>query len=185
MAAPAKTSNAAIVTAAREILELVGPDQFGLDDVARAVGVRTPSLYKRFFARASLLAALEKHGFDELAVLLTERNRDDDHLVSMANAYRDFARRSPQLYARMLAPDATRTEESEQWRRAAVAPVLKEIGTLVGPARALTAARAVTAFLHGFVSMESAGAFRLGGHIDRDFALALRMVLDGIVAHKA
>jgi Tetracyclin repressor-like, C-terminal domain len=47
---------------------------------------------------------------------------------------------------------------------------------------ALPAARATSAFCHGFVSMELAGAFRLDGDIDRAFAESVEAVLAGIEA---
>ena len=49
---------------------------------------------------------------------------------------------------------------------------------LVGREHALEAARLLTAFAHGFVSMELAGAFRLGGDVDE----AYRFAIDSIVA---
>ncbi len=79
----------------------------------------------------------------------------------------------------MLAPDATRSDESLRWRRDAIEPVFTVLSPLVGSARLLVAARTITAFLHGYVSMEAAGAFRLGGDLDRDFAQALDAVLRG------
>lgn len=43
--------------------------------------------------------------------------------------------------------------------------------SLAGPEHALESARLVVAWAHGFVSMELAGAFRLGGNVDTAFAL--------------
>jgi hypothetical protein len=65
-------------------------------------------------------------------------------------------------------------------RRAAVRPALEPLAALFGEGRALSAARALTAFLHGFASIEQAGLFRLGGDVDAAFEEALAMVLDGI-----
>jgi hypothetical protein len=42
----------------------------------------------------------------------------------------------------------------------------------------------MTAFCHGFVSMELAGAFRLGGDIDHAFAEGIETVLAGIIARQ-
>jgi Tetracyclin repressor-like, C-terminal domain len=44
----------------------------------------------------------------------------------------------------------------------------------------MSAARLLMAFLHGFVSMELAGAFRLGGSVDDAFAFALDAILAGL-----
>jgi len=42
-------------------------------------------------------------------------------------------------------------------------------GDLVGPADKLSAARLLTAWATGFISMELAGAFQLGGNVDAAF----------------
>ena len=51
---------------------------------------------------------------------------------------------------------------------------------LVGRARALEAARLLTAFAHGFVSMELAGAFRLGGDVDEAYRFAIDSIVEGL-----
>ncbi len=180
MPTPPKTSDEAIVSAARRILEAEGSHAFSLTDVSAAVGVRTPSLYKRFADRAALLAALEQRGFEELGEFVQRASREPDALRAMARAYRRFAHTSPQLYARMLAPDATVSGASLVWRQQAVAPVITVLTAQVGASRALAAARAVTAFLHGWVTMENTGAFRLGGDLEADFESALAAVLAGV-----
>jgi AcrR family transcriptional regulator len=177
---PPKTSDAAIVRAARALLERSGSEGFSLQDVAKAVGVKTPSLYKHIVDRAALLASLERQGYAELGAAVRVHAKAADPLRAMAVAYRRFALSSPQLYARMLAADATRSAESVRWRQEAVQPVLAALMPLVGKAHALRAARTVTAFLHGYVTMEMTGAFRLGGNVDRDFSHALDAVLRGI-----
>ncbi len=180
MPTPAKTSEEAILVAARAILEGSGSHAFSLNDVAAAVGVRTPSLYKRITDRAALLALLEQRGFAELGEQMREAARQPDPVLAMAHGYRTFALTSPQLYARMLAPDATVSVESLAWRRQALAPVLETLASRLGEARALTAARTLTAFLHGWVTMESSGAFRLGGDLEADFESALAAVIHGV-----
>ena len=47
--------------------------------------------------------------------------------------------------------------------------MLRIAGELAGDEHRLDAARTITAWANGFVSMELAGAFRLGGDVDRAF----------------
>jgi AcrR family transcriptional regulator len=178
---PPKTSGDAILAAARTLLEERGSDGFTMRDVADAVGVRAPSLYKHVADRAALLSQLEALGFAELGDRIAAAAEQPEPLVAMAVAYRRFARRSPRLYARMLSPDATRGAAARRWRRDAVAPVLDVLLRVVPADRVLSHARTLTAFLHGFVTMEAAGAFRLGGSVDADFHAGLATVLDGIL----
>jgi hypothetical protein len=39
----------------------------------------------------------------------------------------------------------------------------------------------VTAFAHGFVSMEITGAFRLGGDVDEAYRYGVGVLVDGLV----
>jgi AcrR family transcriptional regulator len=180
MPTPARTSDDAILRAARIVLERAGAEAFSLSEVAAAVGVKTPSLYKRITDRAGVLASLERQGFEELALAMRAAASAIDPVRAMALAYRKFAMTSPHLYGRMMAPEATRSDASLEWRQAAIAPVLAALSSRVGERGALASARTVTAFLHGFVMMEQSGAFRLGGSVDDDFHVALSAVLRGV-----
>ena len=62
----------------------------------------------------------------------------------------------------------------------AAGPVLRSTAALVGDEDALDAARLVTAWMTGFLQMELAGAFRLGGDVDRAFDYGLSRLLRGL-----
>ncbi len=53
---------------------------------------------------------------------------------------------------------------------------------LAGPSEALEGARTFVAWAHGFVSMELAGAFRLGGDLDAAYAFGIESILNGVSA---
>ena len=59
-------------------------------------------------------------------------------------------------------------------------PVVHAMSRLVGETEALEAARTVVAWAHGFVSMELAGAFRLGGDLEAAYAYGINAILVGI-----
>jgi hypothetical protein len=63
--------------------------------------------------------------------------------------------------------------------------LLEVTARLVGPERALEAARLVTAFAHGFVSMEITGAFRLGGDVDQAFRYGVGVLVDALTDQRA
>jgi hypothetical protein len=67
----------------------------------------------------------------------------------------------------------------------AAAPLIEVTERLVGAERALEAARLVTAFAHGFVSMEITGAFRLGGDVDRAFRYGVGVLVEALTDQRA
>jgi AcrR family transcriptional regulator len=180
--ARARTSSLSIVAAARALLEEGGLDAVTMQAVADRVGVRAPSLYKHVAGRSALIGAVAQDVVAELdhALLAAIRTNDPAEAVRIACFnYRSFAGRSPgayQLLFSRLLPQARPTAESNA---AGAAGVLLIAERLVGPARALATARLFTAFIHGFVSMELAGAFRLGGDVDGAFSSGIETILLG------
>lgn len=185
MPAPPKTSDAEIVSAARALIEREGRD-FSMGQVAASVGIRGPSLYGRFADRAALLAAVEVELLLEIQLALARAGRSGDarqRLSAQAHAYRAFAKANPKGYALLYDARAVRTKEGQDARAAAYGATRAAFVALVGKADALLAARTLTPFVHGFVSMELAGAFRLGPGLDEAFEYGLQAILDGLTYH--
>jgi AcrR family transcriptional regulator len=183
--ARARTSLAEIVAAGRDLLEAGGRDAVTMQAVAQRVGVRAPSLYKRLSSRGALIAAIAGSAFEDLGRQLEPQARDPDPgsgLRAAAEAFRAFARANPRTYELLfmnLPPDSRPPVELNA---RASAPLLDLTRRLVGPERALEAARLVTAFAHGFVSMELSGAFRLGGDVDEAYRYGVDVLVEALAA---
>src|SRR5690348_3358076 len=63
----AKTSDDEIIAAARAIIAEHGVDKLSLGEVATAVGIKAPSLYKRFADRGALVDAVRDSVLRQLA----------------------------------------------------------------------------------------------------------------------
>lgn len=181
--ARARTSAAEIVAAGRALLEAGGLDAVTMQAVGERVGVRAPSLYKRFPNRGALVAAIAATALRELAASLTPLSRDPDPaagLRSVADAFRAFARANPRTYDLLFRNLPVDARPPSELNALAAAPVLDVASRLVGPDRALEAARLMTAFAHGFVSMEISGAFRLGGDVDSAYAYGVDVLVEAL-----
>jgi AcrR family transcriptional regulator len=183
MPAPPKTSDAAIIAAARAIVERSGAESLSMAEVAKVVGVRAASLYGRFADRAKILEAVELDLWRSLRETLAAARQAVEPMASIraqARAYRRFAKAHRHGYALMFDRGIDDADPGTDARWAAVAPVLPPLTELVGEASAFAAARVFTPFIHGFVSMELAGAFRLGGGLDEAFENGLNVILAGL-----
>lgn len=181
--ARARTSNDQIVAAGRELLEAGGLDAVTMLAIAERVGVRAPSLYKRYADRGALVAAIAAATLADLARTLERPARDPDPsagLRGIAAAFRAFAHRNPRAYELIFMNLPPGSRPSPELNATASAPLLGVAERLVGPERALDAARLITAFAHGFVSMEIAGAFRLGGDVDDAFRYGVDALVDAL-----
>lgn len=177
--APAKTSDEAIVAAARELVAREGAPALSMQAVAAAVEVKAPSLYKRFPSRDALLDAVALEVLAELGARMTRAARDREGVVAleaMARAYREFAKRSPHLY-RLIFTKRVEAEALDRARAESVKPALTALAKLVDANDVLPAARTLTAFLHGFVTMEIDGAFHLQGDVARAFEYGVEKLL--------
>ena len=181
---PARTSPAAIVSIAREVLERDGLEAVTMATVAARVGVKPPSLYKHVRDRSDLVRLVLADTARELTRALdaaTRRSSDPrDRVHRIAVAYRRFARRHPRATALLFADLGSDLVSPLDDLTAAARPVLDAATLLVGTDRALASARVLTAFVHGFTSMEAAGAFRLGGSVNEAFETGLDALIAGL-----
>lgn len=174
MPTPDRTSIAEIVDAARGLLETGGVGAVTMSAVAARVGVRAPSLYKRVRDREALITLVAETTADELTARLAESGHS---IADYAHAFRAFAHERPEGF-RLMFSTAGGTEAA----RRAVEPILGAARELVGADRALDAARLFTAWATGFVSMELADVFRMGGDVDEAFSFALATIQAGLAA---
>jgi AcrR family transcriptional regulator len=183
MPAPSKTSRAAIVAAARALLEDEGLDAVTMQRVAERVGVRGPSLYKHVTDRAALVRAVGDAVTADLGRTIVESMASGDpsrDLRSMATAYRAFVHANPAGYRLLFAGLGADLRADPVASAEVGRPVVEATGRLRGVADPLAAARTVVAWAHGFVSMEAAGAFRLGGDVDAAYEAGIDLILAGI-----
>jgi AcrR family transcriptional regulator len=167
------------------LLEAGGLDAVTMQAVAERVGVRAPSLYKRFHDRGALIAAITAEAFDDLGRRLGPSAAEADPgtgIRSAADAYRDFAHASPRSYELLFMNLPAGSRPPVEHNAAAAAPLLALTERLVGRDAALEAARLVTAFAHGFISMELSGAFRLGGDLDEAYRYGVDVLIAALAA---
>lgn len=190
MPAPERTSLDQIVTAARQILETHGADRLTMQAVAARVGVRAPSLYKRLASRDALLSLVADAAVRDLGrrfEAATPDQPDDPRATVAAYAItmRRFAAAQPASYGLIFAARSDGVRPLLDVLIEVTEPLLRTMEALTGPADALNAARLVTAWAHGFISMELVGAFELGGDIDDAFEYGLSRLVASLSPAKA
>jgi len=196
MPTPERTSLDAILAAGREILERDGLGGLTMQAVAERVGVRAPSLYKRVRNRSELVRLIAAAAVVDLGERLDAEsdaggvsNAGDGRVdgrdaalaevARLARTVRSFAHERPAAYGLVFAPGDDSGLEVEALREAS-APLLAVAADLAGPEHALDAARTLTAWVTGFISMELSGAFRLGGDVDRAFEFGVERIAEAL-----
>ncbi|HEX8918326.1 MAG TPA: TetR-like C-terminal domain-containing protein [Chloroflexota bacterium] len=163
-----------------------GLQELSLAEVAQRLGVRTPSLYKHIDGLPALRRELRLIAllrlYDILADAAVGRSRDTA-IRAIADAYRQFARQHPGLYAAALqAPEKDDAELKQAGER--VVGVVVRVLEGYGPQGndALHAVRALRSVLHGFVSLEAAGAFGLPLDLDTSYQRLVDLFIDGLAS---
>jgi AcrR family transcriptional regulator len=181
MPTPAKTSREALAIIARRLVEASGPDALTVGAVAKAAGIKAPSLYKHFADRAALLKAVEIDVIHELEAYLRQETRGADpksRLKALARAYRRFGTMAPNRYRVIYSSSAFIDPEIRAACLFAAQPLFEEFRAAGIPEpRILPVSRTIVPFLHGFVLMEIGSAFTLGGDIDEAFETGLETIL--------
>lgn len=186
MPTPDRTSQAEIVAAALALVESDGLAGVTMSAVAQRVGVRAPSLYKRVRDRDHLIRLAAESALADLAARIADhadpaRHPDPaERLTALAADLRAFARDRPGSYRLVFAPPAEIAGVDPGAFARASAPLLAVAAELVGEEDALEAARTLTAWATGFIAMELAGSFQLGGDVDRAFEYGLTRLVEAL-----
>lgn len=183
MPTPPRTSLDAIVAAGRDVLTREGLAGLTMQRVGEAVGVRAPSLYKHVSSRAGLIRLVAEDLVDDVARRLDEAAAAGDprrDLRALAVTLREFALSDRHGFDLLFTPLPADATPDLSTFAAAAGPVLRVATALVGPDHALDAARTVTAWASGFLRMELAGDFQLGGDVSQAFEFGLDTLIAGL-----
>ena len=162
-----------VVAEAAVVADEVGWDRLSLAAVAARLGVKLPSLYKHIASLDALRTEVSALGLQELGAAMTTAavgRSGSEALVAVADAYRGYAMEHPGRYAATLAAPVGDHEAHV----AAAATVLRVVEAILGGYGlagddAVDAIRSLRALMHGFVSLEAAGGFRLPVDVDRSY----------------
>jgi AcrR family transcriptional regulator len=173
-----------VVRAAAALADAAGGREVTLAELATRLGVRTPSLYNHIPGQEGLRRELALLGTRELGQRLGRAamgQAGDDAILSLAHAYRAFAKEHPGLYAASLrAPQPTDTEHVAAGEE--ILSVLRAVLESYGlrDEAATHAIRGLRSVLHGFVSLELAGGFALPLDLDESFVRLVRVFIGGM-----
>jgi AcrR family transcriptional regulator len=174
-----------VVDEAAALADEVGLQGLTLSAIAARVGVAQPSLYKHVSGLPEVRRALAVRGVRELRaelLMATAGKARGDALGALADAYRSYAHEHPGLYeASVVAPepgDAEHVQASEEIL-AVVTAVLA--GYEIAGDRAVDAIRAIRAALHGYVTLERGGGYRMSRDLDWSYQ-CLVAVLDNALS---
>lgn len=182
----------AVVRLAVEVVDAGGTGGFAdltLAKVAAKAGVAAPSLYKHVGSLADLRREVTLIAVGELTaagISVTVGRAGADALRALATAWRSYALDHPGRYAAtQIGPDPDAPADAALRDAAAesvqvVAAVLRGFG--LPDARLIDAVRAVRAGVHGFVTLELGGGFRMRDDVDQSFTVLLDMLVAGVAA---
>lgn len=101
----------AMCRAARSLLESGDPEDVGLREIARRIGVSATAAYRHFTSKDELMATVAAQGFRELAEALRPGVKAADPAVAIGLAYVDFALTQRGLFRLMFGPLLARRKE--------------------------------------------------------------------------
>jgi AcrR family transcriptional regulator len=154
---------AALIAAARHVLETARPEEITLKSLALRLGVSQPAPYRHFANRDALLAAVAADGFERFRdTLVAARNeaRENEAFLQTCLAYLEFARSNRGVYRLMFASHLLREADDEPLDRAASAAfyfLLEGVAKIAPPERVRAIAVWIWSTLHGLAMLEAEG----------------------------
>ena len=175
-----------ILNAAAELAEEEGLEQVTLLQVAERLGVKSPSLYNHLSGLKALSAGIAKLAISRLEETVRSAavgRSKADALREIAGAYRRFAQENPELYKAILTIPVHRDDDIRETGHAIVR-ILRQVMEPYqrGEEENIHFIRMFRSALHGFVSLEGAGFFKVEIDVDKSYerlVSGLISMLDG------
>ena len=175
---------ASVVEAAASLVDEEGIEQLSLGRLAERLGIRTPSLYNHVAGLPGLKHDLKLYCLRDLLDRITRATIGKSRaeaIVSLANAYRDYARENPGRYAlTQQAPDPGNQQEN-----AFAQQVVDVVQAVLAPYRlseeeAIHAIRGLRSIVQGFVTLEAASGFGIPIDLDASFHWIINVFIAGL-----
>jgi AcrR family transcriptional regulator len=181
---PTQVSREEIVIQAWRLIEADGVENVSLSNVAAALGIKAPSLYRHVGSKAGLLQAVNLHTTQQLITALqtaaAHASGSPHHqLAALLHAYRTFAHAHPNSYVLALTNNNDLLRPDENLLAEMALPLQALMTAVSGPKNSLAALRGAMALVHGFVLLELHGQLRRGGDLALDFDTAVHAYLRG------
>ncbi|MFT7519222.1 MAG: AcrR family transcriptional regulator [Kiritimatiellia bacterium] len=174
-----------VIEAAIAVVEAEGAAALGVNRVARALGIKPPSLYNHVANGDALVSLVVIEGNRRLLAamrVVDTCNCAEDRLLALAVATRAWALDNAGLYTVMAQTPAANDHPD-------FIPLLQQMLALFGdpltamsvaPSDVVHAIRALRAAVHGFVLLEISGQFGLPSDIEGSFEWLVRSMLRGM-----
>ncbi|MBC3798552.1 TetR/AcrR family transcriptional regulator [Acetobacterium tundrae] len=171
-----------IISTAAQLVEEKGYDHFSLNELALKLGVKTASLYNHIEglqevnSKVSHLAVSRLHLILEASIARKER---DEALMSLTLAYRDFAKKNPELYKAVIKLPTSEDDQLKESGAQVVEPIIAILRKYaLNEVDRIHFSRALRSAIHGFVEMEEAGFFR---RHDANIDISYEKMIEGYI----
>lgn len=175
-----------IVKKAIEIIDNTGQSVISLHEIARKLGVKTPSLYNHIKNTKELQYDIFKYAIDKFVLnqkKATSNKTKDEAVKAFADAYHTFATENKGLYRLIMSIPSEQDEKAKEMAIPLLDTVV-EILSDYGLSEESIAhwQRVFRAILHGFISEEDLGYFYYYKSIDlaKSRQIAVQCFLDGL-----
>jgi AcrR family transcriptional regulator len=176
--------HALVVEMAAKLIDEEGLEQLSLGHLAERLGIRTPSLYNHVSGLPGLKRDLALYCSRDLLdhfIYAIIGKSGDEAIFAFADTYRAYARETPGRYTLTLAAPAP-----DDLELVAVAQkIIEIIQAVLEPYRLsaednIHAIRSLRSIVHGFISLEVAGGFRMPVDLDQSFHWLIDLFISGL-----
>lgn len=179
-----------ITEAAKKLIEDCGYDNFSMRLLAERLNVKTASLYahvesmEALLTGAGLLALKEQREYQLAAINGKHR---DEAVMSLAEAYRKYAKEHTELYRFIMKMPLGTDEALKQAAATVTEPAMRvlEDYALIDEKK-MHWQRVLRGLMHGFISQEENGYFsHYPVDVEESYHIAVRCLTEGLHAEEA